>query len=310
MLELSTGDSADRAREMILDKEIVGAYVLPAERGGPATLLTSSAAGNSQHLALSQMFQQIAAASGTPLEIEDIRPLSGHDTMGSNSMYVGMSWIMAGFLLMAVLRGGAPELNRTRRILPFQAGWAVGVSVWLWLLFDVMIGAVDVPAWEFVACGALSVFSVSLATAVFTRTAGLAAIVPVMVVMMLAGVPASGGGMSVYMVPEIFGRLKDVLPLPAAVDIARSMVYFDGHGLGRDLLTIGVWGAAGLALNFAVDLWLRWREPRTAPAVSPAPAAPAVLAAGAGAGAGADGGAGAGIGADGGHEEPEPAVAR
>jgi hypothetical protein len=285
MLELSTGDSVDEARQAILDQEIVGAYVLPTERGGPATLLTSSAAGNSQHMALGQMFQQIAAGLKTPLKTEDVRPLTADDTMGSNSMYVGMSWIMAGFLLMAVLRGGAPELTRTRRILPFQAGWAIGVSAWLWLLFDVMIGAVDVPAWEFIACGALSVFCVSLATAAFTRTVGLAAIVPVMVVMMLAGVPASGGGMSVHMVPEIFSHLKDVLPLPATVDIARGMVYFDGHGIGRNLLTIGVWGAAGLVLNFAVDLWLRRRERRTAPTAAP-------FTAPGGAGAEADGPAG------------------
>ncbi|NYV77595.1 ABC transporter permease, partial [Streptomyces sp. UH6] len=257
MLELSTGDSVEEAEERILDQEIVGAYVLPTERGGAATLLTSSAAGNSQHMALRQMFQQIAAGSQTPLETKDVKPLTEHDTMGSNSMYVGMSWIMAGFLLMAVLRGGAPELTRTRGILPFQAGWAVGISAWLWLLFDVMIGAIDVPAWQFVACGALTVFAVSLATAVFTRTVGLAAIVPVMVVMMLAGVPASGGGMSVHMVPEVFAHLKDVLPLPAAVDVARSMVYFDGHGIGRNMLVVGVWGAAGLVLNLVVDLWLK-----------------------------------------------------
>jgi hypothetical protein len=270
MLELTTGDSVKEAKERILDQEIVGAYVLPTERGGPAALLTSSAAGNSQHMALQQMFQQIAAGSKTPLETQDVKPLTEHDTMGSNSMYVGMSWIMAGFLLMAVLRGGAPELTRSRRILPFQAGWAVGISVWLWLLFDIMIGAVDVPAWEFIAYGALTVLSVSLATAVLTRTVGLAAIVPVMVVMMLAGVPASGGGMSIYMVPEIFTALKDVLPLPAAVDIARSMVYFDGHGIGRNLLVVGAWGVAGLVLNFAVDLWLRRRETR-APAAVAAP---------------------------------------
>ncbi|MER5479345.1 ABC transporter permease [Streptomyces sp. NPDC002734] len=319
MLELSSGDSVDEARESVLDQEIVGAYVLPTERGGPATLLTSSAAGNSQHMALGQMFQQIAAASKTPLKTEDVKPLTGHDTMGSNSMYVGMAWIMAGFLLMAVLRGGAPELTRTRRILPFQAGWAIGISAWLWLLFDVMIGAIDVPAWEFIAYGSLSVLSVSLATAVFTRTVGLAAIVPVMVVMMLAGVPASGGGMSIYMVPEIFGHLKDVLPLPATVDIARSMVYFDGHGIGRNLLTIGIWGAAGLALNFLVDLWLKRRERRAAPpAGDGAPAAGAVGTVegdGRGAATGPDAGAEArdgretGGGTGGGLPEPEPAVA-
>ena len=44
-----------------------------------------------------------------------------------------------------------------------------------------------------------------------------------------------------------------MLPLPAAVDAARPMVYFDGNGLGRDLLTVVGWGVVGLLLNLLVD---------------------------------------------------------
>jgi hypothetical protein len=46
---------------------------------------------------------------------------------------------MAGFLFLAVMRGGAPDLTRTRQLLPLIAGWSVGISVWLWFLFDVLI---------------------------------------------------------------------------------------------------------------------------------------------------------------------------
>ena len=78
---------------------------------------------------------------------------------------------------------------------------------------------------------------------------GVAGIIPMMVVLMMAGVPASGGGMSVYLVPEVFRPLQDVLPLPAAVDIARSLRYFDGVGVGQNLLVIAIWGAVGLVGN-------------------------------------------------------------
>ncbi|MFI1958627.1 ABC transporter permease [Streptomyces althioticus] len=260
MLDIRSGTSVDEVKEQILEQEIVGAYVLPSSADGPATLYSSSAAGSSQQMTLRSVFQQVAAGQKTALEPVDIKPLTRDDTQGSNSMYVGMSWIMAGFLIMAVLRGGAPELTRLRHFLVKLAGWAVGISVWLWFLFDVLIGAVNGHALELIGVGALTVFCVSLVTGVFTRTLGLAAIVPVMLVLMLAGVPASGGGLSVYMVPDVFRSLQDVLPLPAAVDIVRSMVYFDGHGMGRNLLTIGIWGAAGLALNVLVDLWPARRE--------------------------------------------------
>lgn len=260
VLDVDVADSLDEAREQILEQEIVAAYVLPAEPGGSAELLSTSAAGASQQSAVRAIFDQVAAGQQTSLEVIDMAPLSENDTMGSNSLYVGMSWIMAGFLICAVLRGGAPELRRTRQYLPFLGGWAVGMAVWLWFLFDVLIGAVNGHAWELIGFGAGTIFSVALVTAVFTRTVGLAAIVPVMVVLMLAGVPASGGGLSIYMVPEFFRFLQDVLPLPAAVDAARTMVYFDGDGLGGNLLVIAIWGVVGFLLNLVVDRMLAGRS--------------------------------------------------
>ena len=60
-----------------------------------------------------------------------------------------MSWIMAGFLFFAVLRGGAPDLTpHCASSCRSLAGWSVGMSVWLWFLFDVLIGAVNGHAWR------------------------------------------------------------------------------------------------------------------------------------------------------------------
>ncbi|NED57808.1 DUF3533 domain-containing protein [Micromonospora aurantiaca] len=258
--DITVAASVDEARERILARDLVAAYVLPSTPGGEAVLYSSSAAGSSQHTMVQTMFRQVAAGQQMPLAVTDVSPLSETDTMGSNSLYVGMSWIMSGFLMLAVLRGGAPHIRRLRQFLPILGGWAIGMSTWLWLLFDVIIGAVNGHAPEMIGFGALTIFAVSLVTAVFTRTFGLAAIVPMMVVLMMAGVPASGGGLSIYMVPEFFRTLQGVLPLPAAVDTARSLVYFGGVGVGRNLAVVAVWAAVGLLLNLGVDRWLRRRE--------------------------------------------------
>lgn len=258
--DITVAASVDEARERILARDLVVAYVLPSTPGGEAVLYSSSAAGSSQHTMVQTMFRQVAAGQQMPLAVTDVSPLSETDTMGSNSLYVGMSWIMSGFLMLAVLRGGAPHIRRLRQFLPILGGWAIGMSTWLWLLFDVIIGAVNGHAPEMIGFGALTIFAVSLVTAVFTRTFGLAAIVPMMVVLMMAGVPASGGGLSIYMVPEFFRTLQGVLPLPAAVDTARSLVYFGGVGVGRNLAVVAVWAAVGLLLNLGVDRRLRRRE--------------------------------------------------
>ncbi|MFB6595319.1 ABC transporter permease [Streptomyces diastaticus] len=276
MFDLRPVDSVQEARAQLTDQRVAGAYVLPAAPSGGAELLTASAAGPSQQTILRTVFQQVAEGQGVALETKDVRPLTEDDTMGSNSLYVAMSWIMAGFLIMAVLRGGAPELRRFRQFLPLLAGWAAGMAVWLWFLFDVLIGAVNGHAAVLIGAGAATIFCVALAAGAFTRTVGLAAIVPVMVVLMLLGVPASGGGLPISMVPEVFRLLQDVLPLPAAVDIARSLVYFDGTGIGGNLLTVAAWGGAGLVLNLLADLWLahRARQGKGIPAEVPRAGAP------------------------------------
>ena len=51
----------------------------------------------------------------------------------------------------------------------------------------------------------------------------------------------------------------------AAVDAARSLVYFDGVGVWHDVLTVAVWALAGLVLNMLVDRWLGRRERPSAP---------------------------------------------
>ena len=259
MVDIRATASVEDATQAILDGDVTGALVL-SDQDASITVLSSSAAGPSQQSVVRGIAEGFAGQQGLAVDEQDIVPLTDTDTMGSNSLYFGMSWIMAGFLFLAVLRGGAPELKTLRQFLPLLAGWAIGMSVWLWLLFDVIIGAVSGHAWEMIGMGALSIFAVSLATAVFTRTLGLAAIVPVMVVVMLLGVPASGGGMSLYMVPEVFRTLNEVLPLPAAVEAVRSFVYFDGVGAGANVALMLIWVAVGLVLNLGVDRLVARRD--------------------------------------------------
>ncbi|MGW1272029.1 ABC transporter permease [Streptomyces sp. NPDC002491] len=260
LVSLTTATSLAEATDQIRERDVVGAYVLPTAEGGEAKLYTSSAAGAGQHNALRGMFQQIAQSQKTPLAMTDVQPLDASDSNGSNSMYAAMSWIMSGFVIMAALRGGAPEIKRLRQLLPMTAGWAVGMAVWLWVLFDVLIGAINGHGWAMVGFGALTIFSTSMFTAVFTRTLGVAGVIPVLVIALMMGVPASGGAISLYMVPDFFRDLNDVLPLPAAVDVVRAAIYFDGAGIGGHLATIVGWGAVCLLLNVGIDRWLARRD--------------------------------------------------
>lgn len=259
VVDLRVYGSVEEADAAVLAQDVVAVYVLPGVEDASALLHTASGAGASQQAAVTAIFSQIAAVQETPLEQTDIAPLSEDDTGGSTSMYLGMAWIMAGFLICAVLRGGAPTMRTMREQGPVLAGWAVGMSVWLWFLFSVLIGAVHGNAGALIGIGALTIFATSMATAVFTRTIGMAAVPVVVVVLMLVGVPASGGGLSLYMVPELFRSLHDVLPLPAAVNVVRSLSYLGGEGVGASVLVIAAWGLIALIVNLIIDRWLTHR---------------------------------------------------
>ncbi|WP_037870208.1 ABC transporter permease [Streptomyces sp. SPB074] len=276
-------DSAGEARRQIRDREIAGAYVLPApgaQDGAKATILSAGGAGMSQQQVVQRTFGQIAAQQGVPVRNVDLAPLPAHDGMGTVTLYLAIGFTMSGFLVVTIMSVAARELLRVRRLLPVLAGWAVLMATAVWLLAGPVIGAVHGHAWQILGVGALMVFTVSLVTAVFARFLGPLAVIPVVTLMMFLGVPASNGGVALHMVPGFFQALHGVLPLPAVVESIRSVLYFGAEGIGGHLGTLAVWGGAALVLNVALDLF-QHRPTRDQDLADPAALVAAELAPGA-----------------------------
>lgn len=267
MFSFSTGHSAATASELVYSGELVGAFVLPDAAHPSATLYSAGAAGTGQQMVVQRVFQQAALQGGFELEQVDVAPLTDIDTGGAVSLYIAMGWVMAGFLGVTVLAGGAPAQLRLRRLLPTLAGWSVFMSLVIWLIAGPIVGAYQGPVWSLLSIGAVTVFSLGLVTAALARLMGLLAVVPVVTLFMFIGVPASGGGLSTYMQPGLFQTLHDVLPLPAALDAVRAITYYGGAGVGGPLLTLAVWGACGLVASLAISLL---QNRRSAPWLQPA----------------------------------------
>lgn len=270
MFDLRASTSAADAESAVRDREIVAAYVLPSAADPEATLITNSAAGMSAQQVVRAVFGQVAGSQGMALAVEDLAPLDADDSVGTVSLYVAIGWIMSGFLLLIVLSMAAPDLMRKRVLIPIIAGWSVFMSVVLWVIADPIIGAIHGHFLPLVGLGVVAIFSTALFTTVFTRMIGLLAVIPVVAVLMFLGVPASGGGLSVYMTPDLFRFLHDVLPLPAAVESARSILYFDGDVTATHLLTFGLWAAASFVALLILDTFFKRPQPpipgRPAPA--------------------------------------------
>ncbi|MBL3700533.1 ABC transporter permease [Leucobacter luti] len=253
MFELTALDSTDEAADLVADRELVAALVLPSEADPEFTLLANQAGSPSATQAVTRVFTQIAAQQQLPLQIDDAAPLPDRDSTGTVTMYVAMGWILAGFMVVIVAANAAPSSRPLRRMLPITAGYAAFMSAVLWLIAGPITGAVDGHFAALWGAGAVTIFCVAMFAMVFERLLGMLAVIPVVGILMFLGVPASNGALSVYMVPEAFRALHDLLPMPAAAETVRSILYFGGDTVTEHLQVLGLWGLVSLVVVCIID---------------------------------------------------------
>ena len=272
LFDLRAVDSEQEARTLVGDRTVTAALVLPSAQDGSALLLTNQAGGSSAQQLVTTIFGQVAASEHMSLDTEDVAPLTTGDSAGTASMYIAMGWMMAGFLIIVVGANAAPASRPLRKLVPILAAWSVFMSAVLYLIAGPMVGAVHGHFWPMFGTGIVAIFAMAMVATVFERLIGMLSILPVVAILMFLGIPASGGALSVYMEPEIFRVLHDILPMPAAVEAVRSIMYFGGDVVGGALINFGIWGAVSLALVAVID---RFKPLRTGSGHEPSQAQPA-----------------------------------
>lgn len=260
LFDLRAVDSVDEARTQVQDREITAAFVLPSAQNPTATLVTNQAGGSSAKQVVARVFGQVAAGQSLPLVTDDLAPLKSNDTSGSVGMYLAMGWMLAGFMIIVVGASAAPSSRPLPRLLPVVAAYAAFMSTVLYLIAGPITGSVEGQFWPLFGLGTLAIFCIALFSAVLERIMGMFSIIPVVGILILAGVPSSGGALSIYMAPDIFRVLHEILPMPAAVEAIRSVLYFGADTVPEHLLTFGIWGAASLVLLMIID---KIKPPRT-----------------------------------------------
>ena len=80
------------------------------------------------------------------------------------------------------------------------------------------------------------------------RLIGPAMVLPTLLIMLLFGVPASGGAIAPEMVPGFFTHLHSVLPTPALIEGLKRLVYFPDAPLGATVTTLAVWAVIAIFL--------------------------------------------------------------
>jgi hypothetical protein len=268
-VDLSPVGSVDQAREMIFQQTIKAAYV-PAPPGGTAQMLVAGADGR----VMTQLVPTLLApvAGGTPRTV-DVAPLASGDGNGIGLMFFMLIVCIVGFLTANIL-GNAASFLPVRARVAISAGVAVLTPIVLWLFMglwlQILVGSFG-EILAVIALGAVASFVTGLVTTAAVVVLGKWALFPCMLIFVFVNIPSSNSAYPAEIVPPFFGGLSQVHLGAALVGAVRSILYFDGTGLTRHLVTLGVWLLAGIAALVAA---IAWRDHRSAPGDAGAGVAP------------------------------------
>jgi hypothetical protein len=253
------------ARTHLAAQETSGAYVPDARR---PVLMVATAASDTTAVTVERMFAPVALRQGLPLEITDVVPTHPSDPTGQGIFFYLVA-LTVGAYSSAIAIGvvGARLPMRQRLALAGLAAGAVSLLSTLVAgpLYDALpshVVAVGMLSWLYT--GAIVVLGVGLHTFLgrFT-TATLVAL------FVMLNFTSSGGVFAPALQPGFFGALHSFWIGSGLVEGGRKLLYFPELGIGREVLTISLWLAAGLTVAGAAALVER-RRAVPLPAADPA----------------------------------------
>ncbi|MFF3390816.1 hypothetical protein ACFYW1_07785 [Streptomyces sp. NPDC002669] len=242
---LSVRTVPDRAAavEHLRARASFGAY-LPGEH---PELLVASASSDTSATAVEKVFTEVAADRGAPLKVTDTVPTADGDPTGQGIFFLLVAVSIGSYASVAVIGGaGAVLALWIRAALAVAASLVVSVIGMMFAgpvfgLVDHGLGGLWAMAWLYSA--GILLIGVGLHT--FLKrwtTLGL------MVLFVMLNFTSSGGIFRPELQSGFFASLHSFWNGAGFVEGVRGHVYFDGHGLGGNVLVLALWFVAGLVL--------------------------------------------------------------
>ena len=233
----------ESARAAVAELEIRAAYD-PSTNTVYVASLGNLAAKEAATAVLTGVAQGVA---GAPPIVVDLAPAPAGDMLGNTTMFMAIAAIMGGFLTATVMRLLLPDMGLRVELAVLAVMSAISGIVPMFIAFSV---------YSALSANALGVgFLLSAFAFVIgafhlggMRLIGPAMVLPTIIIMLLFGVPASGGAIAPEMVPGFFTNLHSVLPTPALIEGLKRLVYFPDAPIGSTMTTLAVWGVMAAAL--------------------------------------------------------------
>lgn len=266
-LDVRTVPDRDTAVSALREQRSFGAYI-PGEK---PELLVASGSSDTSAMAVEKVFTKVAAAQDAPLKVTDTAPTASGDPTGQGVFFLLVALSIGAYASVAVIGGAGAVLPMRIRAL-LAAGMSLVVSLIGTLFAGPVFHLVDhglAGVWAMAWLYAAGILAVGVGLHTFLRrwtTLG------VMVLFVMLNFTSSGGIYRPELQPGFFGALHAFWNGAGFVEGVRGHVYFGGHGLGGNVLVLGLWLLAGAALVVLAGLTEARR--RKASAITAATAGP------------------------------------
>ena len=242
--------SALAARSAVRDRAVDAAFV--ASPGG-ARLYLAGAAGQGPRQVIQGAFGALAKVSHLSLATQDLVPLGAGDPLGLSTFLMVLGIVIPSVGAGVVVGLAARQAGTGQQALAL-VGAAVAVGAVVTSVVDGWLAALVGHPLALWGLAVLASLAVSSATAGLARALGPPGAVLGALVVVVVGMPATGGpaGLGGFL-PAFFRPLRHALPPGAALEALRGAEYFSGHSVAGAEWVLAAWAAGGLALLAAAS---------------------------------------------------------
>lgn len=243
--DISQEATVAEAAHDVRQRDLNAAFVPTADPKRPATLIVASANGRIIATAVEGLARQVAAAQGAQVVVREVRPLPSGDEIGLGIFMFMVVCTICGYITPTVLETVTPGLLPNRRY-PIIAVTSLLVATLAYLIgglgYGTYTGSVGTVL-AFVGVGAIYTLTVGLGTRLFQVLLGPPGIFASLAIFVFLNIPSLGATYTSRVLAPFWQFLNHFWVGAAAVNAERSILYFDGQGIGTDLIRLLIWTA-------------------------------------------------------------------
>jgi len=263
-LELTVVGSPEEARAAVRDRDVDGAVVLPSPAESSAvTTYIASGGGRAVGQAVSGIGDSIAANIGTTNETTDLAPLPGNDPVGSIEFYAilfaGLGAALGATIfgrILGTVDTSSKFVERSVVLVVYTAALAGLITLWI----NAGLEAVTVNPGAVFAVLWLTGAAIGGAVTGVAALGGTIAALAMTLALVILGNTSSGGPLGIHVLNDFFQTLYYVFPQGDALDLLRSLQYFDGAAMSAPIMRLGIWAVGGILLTLIAMLIRNRRE--------------------------------------------------